>query len=277
MELKLRLSPKQHASLRLGRKVRINTGHLHGSGISYIVRPATYDRIAHAFDRSKGVDLALDPSEVHASISGGKVSFDDHLKNAAKVSRYIGSVFKPLNKNLKPVKEAMTEAAVAQIEMAYNPSDYYLDGAQQFSDIVQPYIEPYISPAGSSQGVDTSGQTTDYIAKANVANVVANAYNPVAAPPPPPPPPVGTTRSFRTAAPSATTMGRSFHSGAGLYLGHVGKHRGHIHGHGIGAVNARHIDVRKIVRSEPHSVGFLQQIPQVYKDSVRIGAGFSLT
>ena len=96
--------------------------------------------------------------------------------------------------------------------MAYNPSDYYLDSAEQLSGIVHPYIEPYISPAGSSQGVspDTSGQTTDYIAKANVANVVANAYNPVAAPLPPPPPPVGTTRSFRSTAPSATTTGRSF-------------------------------------------------------------------
>jgi len=274
MEVRLALSPKQHASLRLGRKVRINTGHLHGSGMQYIVRPATYDRIAHAFDRNKGVDLALSPDEVHASISGGKVSFDDHLKNAAKVSRYIGSVFKPLNKNLKPVKEAMTDAAVAQIEMNYNPSDYYLDSAEQLSGIVHPYIEPYISPAGSSQGVDTSGQTTDYIAKANMANVVANAYNPVAAPPPPPPPPVGT--SFRGATPSVAT-GRSFHSGAGLYLGHIGRHRGHIHGHGIGAVGARHIDVRKIIKSEPHAVGFLQQIPQVYKDSVRIGAGFELS
>ena len=57
MEVRLALSPKQHSALRLGRKVRIAVKHLHGSGIPYIVHPATYDRITHAFDRSKGVDV----------------------------------------------------------------------------------------------------------------------------------------------------------------------------------------------------------------------------
>jgi len=297
MEVRLALSPKQHSSLRLGRKVRISTKHLHESGMPYTVRPETYDKIARAFDRSKGIDLALDPSEIHAS--GG--SLMNKLKHGAEVLHFIGNeIIQPIATFIapvaKPIISAGTDAAVATIEKQYNPGKYYGDQAERYVGMLDghpassaSYAGPSASPAikafahsmeAAKNHWKQSGQVVDYVAASNAANVVANAYTPYAAPPPPPPAPVGTvTPTYRrgSAAPVASSSGRSFHSGAGLYLGHVGKHRGHIHGHGLSAVNARHIDVMKIVRSEPHAVGFMQQLPIVFKDSARIGAGLYLS
>ena len=268
MEVRLALSPKQHSSLRLGRKVRIAVKHLHGSGIPYIVHPATYDRIAHAFDRSKGVDLALDPSEVHASGSG----LTGNLRRAGKVLHFIGDeIIQPVATFIAPVAKpiigALTNLGVSKIDNMTDPSAKYLNVAERAADIFQEFQHP--------AAPDASGQTTNYLAKANAAAVIANSFQPFAAPAAPLPltPPVGTytpvvgTRSHPVA--SAAPTGRR---GGKLYLGNVGRH---VHGGALGAVNAP-IDIRKIVRSELHSVGFMQQLPQVFKDSARIGAGMFL-
>ena len=267
MEVRLALSPKQHSALRLGRKVRIAVKHLHGSGIPYIVHPATYDRIAHAFDRSKGVDLALDPTEIHAS--GG--SLTNKLKRAGKVLNFIGNeIIQPVATFVAPVANpifgALTNLGVSKIDNMRDPSAKYLNVAERAADIFQEFKHP--------AAPDASGQTTNYLAKANAAAVIANSFQPFAAPAAPLPltPPVGTytvgTRSHPVASTSTTTGRR----GGKLYLGNVHKH---VHGNGLGAVGAP-IDVRKIIRSELHSVGFMQQLPQVFKDSARIGAGVFL-
>ena len=263
MEVRLALSPKQHSALRLGRKVRIAVKHLHGSGIPYIVHPATYDRITHAFDRNKGVDLALSPSEVHAS--GG--SLVNKLKRAGKVLHFIGNeIIQPVATFVapvaKPIFSALTNLGVSKINNAADPSAKYLNVAEKAADIFQEFQHP--------AAPDASGQTTNYLAKANAAAVIANSFTPFAAPAAPvAPPPVGTTEPVYVSSRGHPVSGRR---GGGLYLGHVHKH---VHGNGLGAVNAP-IDIRKIIRSEPHAVGFLQQLPQVFKDSARIGAGFRL-
>jgi hypothetical protein len=266
MEVRLALSPKQHSALRLGRKVRIAVKHLHGSGVPYIVRPETYDRIAHAFERSKGVDLALEPSEIHAS--GG--SLTNKLKRGAKVLKFIGEeIYQPIAKAVAPVAKpiigALTQLGVSKIDNMRDPSARYLNVAEKSVDIFNQFKHP--------AGPDASGQTTDYLAKANAAAVIANAFTPFAAPAAPAAPPsVGTyTAPVPYVSPrghpvSTVSTGRR---GGKLYLGHV-------HGNGLGAVGAPPIDVRKIIRSELHAVGFLQQLPIVFKDSARIGAGVVL-
>ena len=270
MEVKLKLSPKQQSAILLGRKVRINAAHIHGSGFPYKLSPDKVDKMRRAFNKYKGIDLTLDPSEIHASISGGKVPFDDHLKNASKVSKYIGQVFKPLNKNLKPVKEAMTEAAVAQIEMAYNPSDYYLDSAAQVMDIAQPLI---------SQGGFTPIEPHDseeYVQTVNAVNAQSNSFQPFA-PPIYEAPTIGTRTSgvsLRGTKSSAPTSGRSFHAAGGnLYLGKVGRL---FEGEGFGAPNKKMSHLHPALKYAPENENFMSQIPQTYKDLRRIGAGFSL-
>jgi len=263
MEVRLALSPKQHSALRLGRKVRIAVKHLHGSGIPYIVRPETYDRIAHAFDRNKGVDLALEPSEIHAS--GG--SLTNKLKRVGKVLNFVGNeIIQPVATFVapvaKPIFSALTNLGVTKINNMADPSARYLNVAEKSVDIFNQFKHP--------AGPDASGQSTDYLAKANAAAVIANAFTPFAAPAAPiAPPSVGYTAPFVSSrghpVTSTVSTGRR---GGKLYLGHV-------HGGALGAVGAP-LDVRKIVRSELHAVGFMQQLPQVFKDSARIGAGVVL-
>ncbi len=59
--IRLSLTPKQHASLRKGRKCRICARHMQGSGVQYMVRPETLGRLSHSLSLNKGIDLALDP------------------------------------------------------------------------------------------------------------------------------------------------------------------------------------------------------------------------
>ena len=268
MEVKLKLSPKQQSAILLGRKVRINAAHIHGSGFPYKLSLDKVDKTRRAFEKYKGIDLTLDPSEIHASISGGKVSFDDHLKNASKVSKYIGQVFKPLNKNLKPVKEAMTEAAVAQIEMQYNPSDYYLDSAAQAFEIAQPLI----SQGGFTP--TTSNASPEYVEAVNAVNAQSNSFQPFA-PPIYEAPALGTPtsgvslRGTKSSAP--TTSGRSFHAAGGnLYLGKVGRL---FEGEGFGAPNKKMSHLHPALKYAPENENFMSQIPQTYKDLRQIGAG----
>ena len=260
----LALSPKQHASLRLGRKVRLNASHFHGSGLHYKVNPVTYDKIRQRFSLNKGIDLQLDPTEIQASGSG----MTGNLRRAKKVLGFIGNdIIQPIATFIAPVAKPLISAAtnlgVTKINNMADPSAKYLNVAERAADIFQEFQHP--------AAPDASGQTTNYLAKANAAAVIANAFQPFAAPAAPLPltPPVGTyTVGTRSHPVASTTTGRR---GGGLYLGHVG----HVHGGALGAVGAP-IDVRKIIRSELHSVGFMQQLPQVFKDSERIGAGVSL-
>jgi hypothetical protein len=39
-----------------------------GSGAQYMIRPETLGRLSHSLSLNKGIDLALDPSEIQASI-----------------------------------------------------------------------------------------------------------------------------------------------------------------------------------------------------------------
>ena len=223
--------------------------HMHGSGIQYIIRPETFDRLSHSFSLHKGVDLALDPTEISASMLGGSIK--QGISDAKKVSRYIGSVFKPLNKNLKPVKEAMTEAAVAQIQMQGNPNQFYLDQAKQVDAMLQPYVMP--------QAAD--GQVINSIASAATAAAVSNSFQPFAAPPTAVAPSIGTVTPVSHSRPTLAS-----HAGYGM----------HFHMHGRGFLQAPGTPFHRLHPARltaAYDTGFMQQIPQEFKDAARISAG----
>ena len=61
-------TPKQLLKLRRGERVRIK----HGTGFNITVRPETYNLVARAFNKSKGVEIGLSPEELKAmNISSG--------------------------------------------------------------------------------------------------------------------------------------------------------------------------------------------------------------
>ena len=74
MEVKLALSPKQHASLRLGRKIRIHSGHVSGSGVSYHLDPAVLAKMKRAFAKYKGVDISLNGGSIGSQASDEDVA-----------------------------------------------------------------------------------------------------------------------------------------------------------------------------------------------------------
>ena len=55
-------TPKQLLKLRRGEKVRIK----HGTGFNITVHPETYNLVARAFNKSKGVEIGLSPEELKA-------------------------------------------------------------------------------------------------------------------------------------------------------------------------------------------------------------------
>jgi hypothetical protein len=126
----LALSKKQHAALRLGRKVRLNASYFQDSGVEYIVHPETFDRIHRKIRINKGVDLALHPTEIQASGRG----FKGNLRRAGKVLNFIGEKnYKPIAKEIapvaKPIFSALTGLAVSKINNTADPTARYLNAA----------------------------------------------------------------------------------------------------------------------------------------------------
>ena len=183
MEVKLALSPKQHASLRLGRKVRIHSGHLSGSGVPYKFDPETVDKMERAFDKYKGVDVSLSP-----------------------------------------------------------------DGQRAVST-ARDYAEPYMAQGG--RDLVSDARSLDYVKLANAASHAANSFQPFS----------------KYGSVSMPT------SGGALYLGKVSHY---LEGTGLGAIHAPLHRAHQVLRSAAHNEGYLEQLPQLYKDAKRIGAGFTL-
>lgn len=64
MELiKIQVSPKQMSKLRNGKKVRVKKA-MEGGGINLLVEPSNYSLMTNSFDRNKGMELSLSPSEI---------------------------------------------------------------------------------------------------------------------------------------------------------------------------------------------------------------------
>ena len=88
-EIRLALSPKQHASLRKGRRVRVSHKQMHEGGKLYTVMEDTFHRLKRAYDHEKRVDIALTPPEIHAS--GGNLT--NKLKQGQKVMNFMGKSY----------------------------------------------------------------------------------------------------------------------------------------------------------------------------------------
>ena len=260
----LALSPKQHASLRLGRKVRLNASHFHGSGLQYKVNPVTYDKIRHRFSLNKGIDLQLDPMEIQASGSG----MTGNLRRAKKVLGFIGNdIIQPIATFIAPVAKPLISAAtnlgVTKINNMADPSARYLNVAERGVDIFNHLQHPQ---RDWTQGpsTDTPSMQNSMIQLATAA-ALQNAFAPAA-----PAESVGTytpPAGIIDTARSRPTL--ASHAGYGVHFLH---HRPGTFG-GRGApfhpMHAARI-------SNAMHTGFMQQIPQVYKDAARLASGSGL-
>ena len=276
-EIRLKVSNKVHARLRRGHRARINRKHCHGSGIPYLVKPETYNRIVHAFDYNRGIDISLDQDELEATAEAEEAAEEEaaeeypdeldasslygqglagNLRRAGKVLDFIGNkVYTPIARTVAPVAKpiigALTNLAVTRINNTADPSARYLNAAERGVDL----FKELHSTSASAPEV----RVKNYLAIANAAAIQANSFHPFAAPAAPPPPP-----SYMVGTP---TGGPIFHSlGQGLV------HKGHIDAVGT-PFNWNH----PARRSAPHFVGMMQQLPIVFRDAARVGAGLWLS
>ena len=226
----------------------------------YMIRPETHDRINHRFSMDKGIDLVLDPSEIQASIRGGDLFGD--LKKGAAVLHFIGNeIIQPIATFIapvaKPIIQAGTRAAVSTIDRTYNPGKYYTDQAERVSGIIHPYMDQPSAPS-SIQHKKKHHYSTSNIAIAGVQAALANSFTPFAEPVTPYESQVGVVDT----AYSRPTL--ASHVGYGI-------HPGHLQAKGM-PFHATH----PARFSTYNDVGFMQQIPQVFKDSARIASGRGL-
>jgi len=259
----LALSPKQHAALRKGRKVRLNASHFQGSGVQYNIHPETFERIHRRLKMNKGIDLNLHPSEIQASMLGG--SLTNKLKRAGKVLNFIGNdIIQPIATFVKPVAKpifsALTNLGVSKIDNMRDPSARYLNAAERgidiFNELNHPQRDVWQGPVTEKPSPQKS-----MVQMAAVA-ALANAFSPAL----PAEEPVGTYTPVHE--------GPSFRRGAGIhgYGAHFLHHRpGTFGGRGV-AFHPMH--AARI--SNAQHVNFMQQIPQVYKDAARLASGGSL-
>ena len=305
MEVKLALSPKQHASLRLGRKIRVHSGHLSGSGVSYHLDPEVLAKMKRAFAKYKGVDISLatggkvgrpatqEEYEEYRTRTGQGVGWQEphytqqdeymksrgygvggslanKLKRGSKILHFIGDeIIQPIAHFVapatRPIFMAGSDAAVAQIDRAYNPGKAAGAAFEKVSTLFTPYMKQ-----GGYEPV--SAVPSEYVVRTNAIAAQANSFQPFKTKTA-----LGTvgtpTSSLRGA--SAPTSGRSFHmAGGGNYLGKVG----HLfHGRGLGSPALLLHPSHPALRSAWQNENFLAQIPQVFKDHKRMGAGWQLS
>jgi hypothetical protein len=264
--VQLALSAKQHAALRKGRKIRLNAAHMNGSGVQYKVHPATYDRIRRRLSMDKGIDLALDPTEIQASMLGG--SLTNKLKRAGKVLNFIGNdIIQPIATFVKPVAKpifsALTNLGVSKINNMADPSARYLNAAERGIDIYNELSHPQRNAWTQGPTTDTPSMQSSMIQLATAA-ALQNAFAPSA----PKSDPVGTyTPGIIDTARSRPTL--ASHAGYGIHFLH---HRpGTFQGRG-----AAFHPLHAARLSNAMHTGFMQQIPQVYKDAARLASGSGL-
>ena len=247
--IRLALSPKQHASLRRGRKVRVNAKHCCGSGVQYIVHPETFDRLSHCFSQRKGMDLALDPTELQASMLGGGLT--GNLRRAKKVLGFMGETYQAVAHEVapvtRPVFEALSDLAVQKVNNAANPSDQYLNAAQNGVNIFQDLI------GTSGPTTDTPAAQQSMVQLATVA-ALSNAFSPAA----PAAEPVGTY----TAAPAGPTFRSNARNVQGYGLHYLTHRPGTFQAPGapLHPLHAARI-------SSAQHVGFMQQLLPAFKGS----------
>mgnify|MGYP003673548454 FL=1 len=116
-------SKPQLSKLRNGRKVRIKPA-MKGEGFCMIVKPQTYNQVARAFGKGKGVELSLTPEELLANSQStgemeGKGIFQD-----------IGKAFKVAGKVAKPMMKQMVKGALPMLSQA---GDQILDMGAEYA------------------------------------------------------------------------------------------------------------------------------------------------
>ena len=274
MNVQLSLSAKQLTSLKKGRAVRISEKHLGGANpVNLVVSQETYNRLSRV-SQSKGMDLTLSPSELHATMSGSGVN---RRNKADRWTDYLGSTYKSVGTAIKPfaqpITQAISQGVVHQVDMQLNPTGEYIDQAGDASEILIPFMQQTPAPPPSSDG-----QNLDFTARANVQAVQYNSYQPFAPPPPPVQPTLGYTpatipapSTTRHTLPSTETPTSSpstlVKRGGGGYL----QGRGN-----VDAIGAR-FSRGHPAKFSSYNESFLQQPPLVYKDAARLyGSGLEL-
>jgi hypothetical protein len=113
-------SPKQLSKIRNGHKVRIK----HGSGVSVVVSPSTYNIVHRAFKKKKGADIQLSQEELYANKS---LSPEQHSELSKQAEAGVfhpqtpspiagGSIFSRISKTLKhPAVKKITHAIIPEL------------------------------------------------------------------------------------------------------------------------------------------------------------------
>ena len=146
-------SPKQLSKLRNGHKVRIRQG----TGVSLVVHPETYGIVSHAFQRDKGIEIALSQDEVQANaehsmsgrlegqgIFGSKADRWMEKKGIKKAVYHAGSVIKPYAKaGIHAGVAAGTAALMASATALANPEliPFIASGGAALDAMVQDYVD----------------------------------------------------------------------------------------------------------------------------------------
>ena len=146
-------SPKQLSKLRNGHKVRIRQG----TGVSLVVHPETYGIISHAFQRDKGIEIALSPEEVQANaehstsgrlegqgIFGSKADKWMEKKGIKNAVYHAGSVVKPYAKaGIHAGIAAGSAALMASATALANPEliPFIASGGAALDAMAQDYVD----------------------------------------------------------------------------------------------------------------------------------------
>lgn len=105
----IKASPKQLSKLRNGHRVRICKGVLEGGGFNLIVNPANYRVASKAFEKGKGVMIALDSEELTANRS---VEGNGIFSSIKKGFKKVGKAFE---KGGKAVGKTVVKAAKSKV------------------------------------------------------------------------------------------------------------------------------------------------------------------
>lgn len=105
----IKASPRQLSKLRNGHKVRICKGDIEGGGFNLIVNPTNYNLATKAFNRGKGVMIALSPEELSANrgVEGNGIF--------SKIGKAFKKGFKAVEKGAKFVGKQVVKGAKSKL------------------------------------------------------------------------------------------------------------------------------------------------------------------
>ena len=148
-------SKPQLSKLRNGRKVRIKPA-MKGQGFCMIVKPQSYNQIARAFGKGKGVELSLTPEELLANTQNqGEMEGAGIYEDVGKALKTVGKAGLPIVKAIaKSALPALSEAGDKILDMGAEYAPQLLSGALTAGALAlgQPELVPGAMWVGDQAG-----------------------------------------------------------------------------------------------------------------------------